>query len=431
MCMRLAALVSLGLDMLDRIKFACIAVGFAIFPLSEAIACSWDNLGVGYPPECGYRPPGGGYRAPPVHHAPPVRRPSPRELQQRQSVAFNKKGIAQFNHKNYAAAIKLFETAAKLATDAHSARINRQNIGGAYSWLGKAAFDRGDTAEALRLYELAAQYYPGNKAFNEAVANLRQQIVGRQHSKRIVDALSESITAAPANSGLDVGSFETKSTTKPAALGFDSFGPGNSQSNTGQKNAVPPAPVAVVNKPKCEGTFCIKDNPKNAGGAPIQPGQKQTKYDSAGAQLDAAAKAKEASEKAKEAPEKAKEAIGCVFDGQAGCATGEALAYPHASGGGRGSASLSPAIRQAMARSPEGKQMFADETALRSEYASAEAKTAALKAKRDAASGPARGQLAVDYANADKLRTDIGQKLYVKEIAIEDKAKQYKLDKDK
>jgi tetratricopeptide (TPR) repeat protein len=258
--MRLAAPLSLGLDMPGKITFVGIAICCAICPLSEAFACSWDNLGVGYPAECGYRPPGGGGGggggyAPPVYRAPPVYQPSPTELKQRQSVAFNQQGLAQFNHKNYEAAIKLFQTAARLATTAKSVQINRQNIGNAYSWLGKAAFERGDTADALRLYELAAQYYPDNKVYKEAVTTLRERIIGSQSSTRIVKSLSETIAAAPASGGLDIGSFEAKNTSKPPALGFGSFGSGNSQSNSGLKDAVADTPS---DEKTARGTFGTK-----------------------------------------------------------------------------------------------------------------------------------------------------------------------------
>ena len=79
------------------------------------------------------------------------------------------------------------------------------------------------------------------------------------------------------------------------------------------KFKLPAPPPQAANTLKCEGTFCTKDNPKNAGGAVIPPGQKQTTYDSASAQAAAAAKEKENS--------------GCVFDGRAGCKPADSLTF--------------------------------------------------------------------------------------------------------
>lgn len=175
-------------------------------------------------------------------------------------------------------------------------------------------------------------------------------------------------------------------------------------------------PVRTAAAHKCEGTLCTTSNPKNPNIGPTTTGpQKQTKYSSASAQADAM----------KKAPSDA----GCVFEGHAGCASGNAMAFPN-SGAGRGTASLSPAVREAMSKSPEDKKLMGEEAALRTQLADANAKADALKAKRDAvADGPERQKLAVEYANADQVRGQVGQKLSVKEIAVETAAKKYVLDK--
>lgn len=179
----------------------------------------------------------------------------------------------------------------------------------------------------------------------------------------------------------------------------------------------PPAPPApVANAPKCEGTFCIKENPKNAGGPEVPPGQKQTTYSSTSAQAVAAAKAGAKS--------------GCVFDGQAGCTPGQSLPFPQPGGAPRGSAGLSASVREAMNKTPQGQQLIKEEMALRSQYSGAEAKANEIKAKRDAETDSAKkGQLAMEFITADKLRSDLGQQLYTKEIAVETEAKKYVLDK--
>lgn len=178
----------------------------------------------------------------------------------------------------------------------------------------------------------------------------------------------------------------------------------------------PPPPAQVANTPNCEGTFCTKENPKNAGGPEVPPGQKQTTYSSASAQAVAAAKAGVKS--------------GCVFDGQAGCTPGQSLTFPQPGSAPRGSAGLSASVKEAMNKTPQGQQLIKEEMALRSQYSGAEAKANEIKAKRDAETDSAKkGQLAVEFANADKLRSDLGQQLYTKEIAVETEAKKYVLDK--
>jgi len=166
---------------------------------------------------------------------------------------------------------------------------------------------------------------------------------------------------------------------------------------------------------KCEGTFCTAGNPKNPEIGPATKPQKPTKYSSASAQADAM----------KKAPDHA----GCVFEGSGGCESGKAMAFPHG-GADRGTGSLSPAVREAMSKSPEDKKLMGEEAALRTQLADAGAKADALKAKRDAATDTSmRQKLAVEYANADQVKGQVGQKLYVKEIAVETAAKKYVLDK--
>jgi hypothetical protein len=180
------------------------------------------------------------------------------------------------------------------------------------------------------------------------------------------------------------------------------------------------APVApstqTENTQKCEGTFCIPGNPKNPGIDTTAPPKTQTTYPSASAQGNAMGKD----------PANA----GCIFDGRGGCAPGSPMSFTQ-TGAGRGTASLSPAVKEAMSKTPEGQKLLGEETALRAQFANAAAKADEIKAKRDSATDPAiRGQLGVDYANADKIKGDIGQTLFVKEIAVETAAKKFVLDKN-
>jgi hypothetical protein len=155
--------------------------------------------------------------------------------------------------------------------------------------------------------------------------------------------------------------------------------------------------------------------------APVGTGSQQqaavvlTTYRSASAQADAAAKALSNA--------------GCIFDGGGNCQTGTPLTFPQP-GGGRGTAALSDAVKKAMRQTPDGQKLMNEELALRGEFAKADAKVAALKAKMNAADAATRGQLAVDVVNADTEKTKIAQKLYVAEIAVETKAKTFVLDPD-
>jgi hypothetical protein len=177
--------------------------------------------------------------------------------------------------------------------------------------------------------------------------------------------------------------------------------------------AVPPAQTA--NTQKCEGTFCTPGNPKNSGIDTTAPSKTQTTYPSASAQGNAMGKN----------PANA----GCIFDGRGGCAPGSSMTFPQ-TGAGRGTVSLSPAVKEAMSKTPEGQKLFGEEAALRAQFASADAKAAEIKTKRDSTTDPTiRGQLGVEYTNADKIKGDIGQNLFVKEIAVETEAKKYVLDK--
>jgi hypothetical protein len=180
--------------------------------------------------------------------------------------------------------------------------------------------------------------------------------------------------------------------------------------------AVPAAsPAQTATTRPCEGTFCIQANPKNPDIGTAATSKKLTTYPSASAQAKAMGKD----------PEHA----GCIFDGRGGCKSATSMSFPNGTGG-RGTASLSPAVKEAMSKTPEGQKLIKEEAALRVQLAKAEAAATEIKVKRDSETDPAkRGELGVEYAKADKIRSDIGQNLYVKEIQVESEAKKYVLDK--
>lgn len=121
---------------------------------------------------------------------------------------------------------------------------------------------------------------------------------------------------------------------------------------------------------------------------------------------------------------------GCIFDGRTNCESGQPISFPQASRL-RGTASLSAALKEAMSKTPDGRKLMEEEALLRNQFADADGKASALKAKMDAATDSAtRSKLAVDSANAANAKSAIAQKLYVAEIAVETKAKTFVLDPD-
>ena len=300
---------------------------------------------------------------------------------------------------------------------------------GCPAWRARVASEQQQLTPLLHTMEVQAAglQRQGQQLSNEAVlADARAQKLTNYRSQILANVQNLKASLAQQCAGITASSNITEMNQKCGTLQYAGTAPPSCTTSqcSGFKLAAPPPeaaqPVAntaastTANTPACEGTFCTKDNPKNAGGVPVAAGQPQTKYDSASAQADAAKKMGQDG--------------GCVFDGQPGCAKGTSLSFPQ--GGGRGSAGLSDAVRQAMSKTPEGQKLFGEEAALRGQLASAESKVAEIKAKRDATTDDAtRGQLAVDMANADQIKTNIGQQLYVKEIAVETEAKKFVLDK--
>jgi Flp pilus assembly protein TadD len=98
--------------------------------------------------------------------------------------------------------------------------------------------------------------------------------------------------------------------------------------------------------------------------------------------------------------------------------------------GGRtsGADSLSPELRSTWGHTPEGKKLIDSEGAYKSQLSRANAKVAAIKRRRDTSTDPAvRRQASVDYVKAVDARDRVQQHLYVTQIAIEKKAKDYVL----
>jgi tetratricopeptide (TPR) repeat protein len=160
---------------------------------------------------------GGGSYSPPAYTPPAVYQPSPAELQQRQVVALQQQGTAQFRAGKYTEALRLFELSLKLCVAADDIKNLRGNIGNTHSQLGTLAYKRGDVEQALRQYELANQYNPAEAVISDSLKNLRGEIAARQqakiaeqqdkaaanHMQKAIQGFAQTLNAAPASGGLD------------------------------------------------------------------------------------------------------------------------------------------------------------------------------------------------------------------------------------
>jgi tetratricopeptide (TPR) repeat protein len=160
---------------------------------------------------------GGGSYSPPAYTPPTVYQPSPAELQQRQVVALQQQGTAQFRAGKYTEALRLYELSLKLCVAADDIANLRGNIGNTHTQLGGIAYKRGDVEQANREFELAKQYLPNNAANNDNLTVTRNALAARQqaklaeqqdkaaanHMQKTIDNFAQTLNAAPASGGLD------------------------------------------------------------------------------------------------------------------------------------------------------------------------------------------------------------------------------------
>jgi hypothetical protein len=123
---------------------------------------------------------GGSSYNPPAYTPPAVYQPSPAELQQRQAVALQQQGTAQFRAGKYTEALRLYELSLKLCVAADDIANLRGNIGNTHTQLGGIAYKRGDVEQANREFELAKQYLPNNAANNDNLATTRNELAARR-----------------------------------------------------------------------------------------------------------------------------------------------------------------------------------------------------------------------------------------------------------
>jgi len=160
---------------------------------------------------------GGSSYSPPAYTPPAVYQPSPAELQQRQVVALQQQGTAQFRAGKYTEALRLYELSLKLCVAADDIANLRGNIGNTHSQLGGIAYKRGDVEQANHEFELAKQYLPNNAANNDNLTVTRNALAARQQAKlaeqqdkaaasnmqKAIQGFAQTLNAAPSSGGLD------------------------------------------------------------------------------------------------------------------------------------------------------------------------------------------------------------------------------------
>jgi tetratricopeptide (TPR) repeat protein len=270
------------------------------------------------------------YSPPPVYVPP---QPSPAELQQRQANLINDQGLAAAQRGDYAEAIRLYQQALALSTFANSALIIRHNIAASYSHLARQADDRGASAEALRMIELAMQYNPDERTLDWPgwARSLRERIRERQ------DAVQEAgQDLKEAGERIKAAQFAAANTRLDSAgdlLKSQAFTRSREQMNAARnvlaQAATPPAQGggAAGGNTKFFGT---KVGPGQEAAGPTVPPGTPTTYSSTGQQLNAAATSAEAA--------------ACVMEGRGNCPQGQPLPTPTLS------SSQSPAFNQMAAR---------------------------------------------------------------------------------
>ena len=184
---------------------------------------------------CGSSPSSGGSSGGSSYTPPPVYQPSPAELQQRQAVALQQQGSAQFRAGKYTEALRLFELSLKLCVAVDDIRNLRRDVGNTHGHLGEAAYKRGDVEQANREFELAKQYLPNNKVIRDDLAITQNELAARQQAKiaeqrdkaaatnmqKAIQGFTETLNAAPSPGGLD---FDGRNSGTPPGAGGNGGG---------------------------------------------------------------------------------------------------------------------------------------------------------------------------------------------------------------
>ena len=245
------------------IYLGALTFALALIPKSEAIAQShcqsyWTAA---YKCSQGCGCAGGGNSGSSSSSPPAVQQPSAADLQQRQVVALQQQGTAQFRAGKYAEALRLFELSLKLCVAADDIQNLKENIGATHTRLGGDAYKRGDLEEAKREFELAKQYLPNSAVNNTNLANTRNDLAARQQAKiaeqqdkaaasnmqKAIQGFAQTLNAAPSPGGLDFDGRTAGNPTGPSGNGGGlDFASVVATTNTAPASASPSGDPRVV-----------------------------------------------------------------------------------------------------------------------------------------------------------------------------------------
>ena len=176
-----------------------------------------------------------------TYSPPPVYQPSAADLKQRQVLALQQQGLAQFRAGKLVEALRLYELSLKLCVAPEDIQALKGNIGETHANLGVQAYKRGNVEQALRHFELAKQYLPDLPHFKGHIADnvdnlttARNEVAAKQQAKiaeqqdkaaaknmqQSIQNFAQTLNATPASGGLDFD-------------GHNSGGPAGSAGNGG------------------------------------------------------------------------------------------------------------------------------------------------------------------------------------------------------
>ncbi len=217
-----------------------------IFPPAAAIA----QVDMGCSPTlaspCSGDSSGGSSYSAPSYEPPAVYQPSPADLQQQQAVALQQQGLAQSRVGNFTEALRLFELSLKMCVDADDIQNLKWNIADTHSHLGTLAYKGGDVDQALREFELANEYRPGQAVTSESLTTVRNEVAARRQAA----ITQQQDKAAAANMQQAMQSFAQTLNAAPAAGGLDFDGGTSSPSPAaGTSGGLDFAPVVAAKTP--------------------------------------------------------------------------------------------------------------------------------------------------------------------------------------
>ena len=136
-------------------------------------------------------------------------------------MAVNKQGLALYAKGQFLEARRLFELALGMSVSAAEIKTIRQNIADTHQQMGNLAHKRGDQAQALREYELANQYRPGNAQISQSLTYLRGEIATQRQAKEMEAAAAKEARAAGERVQKSIQDLARAFNAEPASGGLD------------------------------------------------------------------------------------------------------------------------------------------------------------------------------------------------------------------